>query len=223
MLSSIAGGKALRRNMAIRKRWVKVASVILGLRAEIDGNISSGVYLFASNHRSFADPVVALQFIYALPLAKAEVGKYPLIGYGAKITGILFVQRESLKSRMSAREAIHESLRSELSVLIYPEGTTTDQQTAHPFKGGSFEVAAELGIPVIPVAIEYEDPGDHWSNTSLLSHYLRQFGKYRSRCKIGFGEPIYAGDAKQLRLDTQKWIDEKMQIYRLHFDESNGF
>ncbi len=104
-------------------------------------------------------------------------------------------------------------------MLIYPEGTTTDGTIAQPFKGGSFEVAAQLGIPVIPIAIEYEDPNDHWTNTTLWRHYLHQFGKRSSRCRIGFGTPIVHEDAQKLKEETQKWVDEKLSSYRDIFDQ----
>lgn len=203
--------------MSIRKQWVRLGAWILGLKFTRFGQVPEGVFLFVSNHRSFSDPVVALNYIYALPLAKAEVSKYPLIGFGAKITGVLFVQRENVKSRASAKRAINETLASEQSVLIYPEGTTTNGSTSDTFKVGSFEVAVDLGIPVVPIAIEYQDPLDHWANTGIFEHFVRQFGKGSSRCFVGFGPVLRGSDSRELMASTQGWIDEQLVQYRSEF------
>ncbi len=204
--------------MTIRQKWIGVAIYILGLRIECEGEVPQGVFLFASNHRSFSDPVVALYFIYAYPLAKAEVSKYPLVGFGARMTGILFVKRESLSSRASARYAIRDTLVAGHNVLIYPEGTTTDQQRSEPFKSGSFEEAAKLKISTVPIAIEYEDASDHWKDTTIWHHFLSQFGKRSCRCKIGFGPIISEEDPVLLKKRTQDWIDNQLVAYRQAFE-----
>ena len=222
MISSLFGGDVLGRNMTIRKYWIRLAIWILGLEIDVEGKILDGVYLYTSNHRSFSDPVVALYFIKAFPLAKAEVSGYPLVGFGARLTGILFVQRNSMKSRANARNAIQQTLVRGQNVLIYPEGTTTIEARSQPFKVGSFEIAAALQTPVIPVAIEYRDPGDHWKDTSIWSHYRRQFGKRKCHCKISFGSPITNSDPIQLKQITRSWIDDRLILFREEFNNGGG-
>ncbi len=222
VISSLFGGNRLRRNMKIRRGWVVLISRLIGLRMTVTGEAPGGApYLYVSNHRSFMDPVVALHYLWALPLAKAEVSGYPLIGYGARITGVLFVKRESLRSRLSARQAIHRTLDEGHNVLIYPEGTTNDQSNSMAFKPGSFEVAASMGVSVIPMAMEYLDPNDHWKDRSLLGQYLYQFGKRRSHCHISFGPAVQSDDAVLLRTQAQTWIDNQLQRARQAYDRSH--
>ncbi len=165
------------------------------------------------------DPVATLYFIFAFPLAKAEVEKYPLIGFGAKITGLLLVKRNNMKSRALARDAIRNTLDRGYSVLIYPEGTTNIERTVMPFKVGSFEVAMEEGIPIIPIAIEYADREDHWKERTLLAQYFYQFGKWRSRCALTFGKPIQAKSAVHAKDQTESWINQTIQEKRALFDK----
>ncbi len=221
ILSALFGGKVLERNMTIRKAWIQLGVWILGFRIECEGEIPTGHHLFVSNHRSFADPVAVLKHVFALPLAKAEVDGYPLIGYGARITGILYVKRNDLQSRRSARRAIVETLQEGRSVLVYPEGTTTIYPRVAPFKRGSFQVAAELDMGIVPIAIEYEDPADHWTDTSLWVHYVRQFGKLYSRCRIGFGPVLRGNDAVVLKESAETWINRELERYRAQFDEES--
>ncbi len=218
MISALFGGKYLRRNMKIRLLWIRIVSWWLGLKIQKSGEVTPGIYLFVSNHRSFIDPVVALHFIQALPLAKAEVNGYPLIGFGARMTGVLFVQREDVDSRRGARLSIRNTWKRGYSVLIYPEGTTFNTPLPGPFRKGSFEVAAEAGIPVIPIAIEFEDVQDHWKDRSLLSQYLYQFGKSSCRCKVAFGDPITEPKADVLHNLTKRWIDQKVSSFRKDWD-----
>jgi 1-acyl-sn-glycerol-3-phosphate acyltransferase len=205
--------------MRIRRSWIKFISPVLGLKIINHTQVKEGTYLYISNHRSFMDPVVILHYIFALPLAKAEVQSYPLIGFGAGITGVLYVVRDSPDSRLDARQAIAQSLKKDESVLVYPEGTTFNTPTSGEFKKGSFEIAAVLNIPILPVAIEYQDIKDHWKEKSLFQQYLYQFGKKRCVCRIEFGEPILSDEADVLLYTTQQWIDAQLITFRHQFDQ----
>jgi len=219
LLATLIAGKDIVRSMRIRRSWIKFISPILGLRIVCNSSApKEGAYLYVSNHRSFMDPVVILHYIFAFPLAKAEVSKYPLLGYGARITGALYVMRESADSRLDARQAIGESLQEDMSVLIFPEGTTFNTTTSGPFKKGSFEIAAVLNVPVVPIAVEYEDIHDHWKEKSLFAQYMYQFSKRSTTCRIEFGDPIHSEDAMELMEDTQQWIDRQLLQSRADFD-----
>ncbi len=208
--------------MNIRRRWIKFISPVLGLKIINQTTPpAEGGLLYISNHRSFMDPVVILHFIYALPLAKAEVNSYPLIGFGARITGVLYVVRDNMNSRVRARDAISHTLREKWNVLVYPEGTTFNTPKSGPFKKGSFEIASSENIWVVPVAIEYRDPRDHWKNKSLFQQYLYQFGKSQSVCRIEFAEPITDDDPLKLLKTTQSWINEQLELFRTDFDSQD--
>ncbi|MCB0685203.1 MAG: 1-acyl-sn-glycerol-3-phosphate acyltransferase [Saprospiraceae bacterium] len=219
VLASLVAGKNLRRSMKIRRRWIKFITPVLGLDIQVNRAPDQGVYLYISNHRSFIDPVVILNFIYALPLAKAEVNSYPVIGFGARLTGILYVVRDSADSRLDARQSIANTLLENWSVLVYPEGTTEITPVSGVFKKGSFEIASVLNIPVVPVAIEFKDPKDHWKELSLFRQYLYQFGKIRSTCRIEFGDPINSEDPADLLNTAKTWIDDRLLKFRQEFDQ----
>ncbi|NND31024.1 MAG: 1-acyl-sn-glycerol-3-phosphate acyltransferase [Saprospiraceae bacterium] len=219
MLVSLLRGKDLDRSMRIRRAWIKFISPVLGLKILNRTNPVPGDFLYIGNHRSFMDPVVILHHIFALPLAKSEVKSYPLIGFGAGITGVLYVVRDSADSRLDARQAIASTLQNGQSVLVYPEGTTFNTPLSGPFKKGSFEIAAVLDVPIIPVAIEYQDVLDHWKEKSLFQQYLYQFGKRECRCRIEYGDPIFYDDPEKLLAETQRWINNQLVSFRKEFDE----
>ena len=72
---------------------------------------NEGGGLLVSNHRSYLDPVVLLRDILAVAVAKKEVQDWPIIGYGARISGAIFVDRSNKESRRETREAIGEAIR----------------------------------------------------------------------------------------------------------------
>ncbi len=211
----------LKHNKRVRSKWIAVAVRILGIEAQIKGDLPNAgqVHLVISNHRSFSDPLIMLHYLDAFPLAKAEVNSYPFIGFGARITGVLFVARESMRSRKGALNAIRETLASGQNVLVYPEGTTGIAGTTRNFKRGSFEVAHQLELPILPVAIEYENTAHHWENRSLWEQYLLQFGERRCRCKITIADFLPAEGADYGATKTRELIDSYLEISRAEYDE----
>ena len=208
--------------MKIRRWWIHTISHLIRFKIIQEGEVPNGVYLFISNHRSFMDPVAALHFVNAYPLSKAEVIKYPLIGLGARLTGVLFVERNNADSRKGAKTAIIQTFKSGFSTLIYPEGTTKASPVTDQFKKGSFVIAAEMKIPVVPIAIEYKDENDHWIKRGLWDQYLYQFGKVSCTCKIMVGPPMADTNPDRLMERTKTWIDYKLVEARKDFDELTG-
>ena len=202
--------------LRMRRFWAGMALRILGVRIELNGEVpakSSGPYIFVGNHRSYLDPIVVLRDVEALPIAKAEVSTWPVIGYCAKVTGIMWVKRESSNSRADTLRTMRKTLAEGYSVLVYPEGTTHTQPATTTFKRGAFRIAVELGLPVVPVGIEYPDPSAAWvGNDKFVPHFVRVFSKKHLNVKIAYGPPMRGTDARELLDKTKKWIDEWLRI-----------
>lgn len=192
---------------------------ILGVKVQVEGEVQNQPGLVISNHRSFSDPLILLHYVDAFPLAKAEVDTYPLIGFGARITGVLYVTRESISSRKGAREEIKTTLKRGQNVLVYPEGTTSNAPGTLPFKKGSFEVANQLGLPILPVCIEYEDPDHHWVERSLWQQYVLQFGNRNCICRLVFGQPISSQGETYGSDVTRAWIESEIEKFRKQRDQ----
>lgn len=203
------------QNLALekRRRWAVRALKLLGVKVTASGlPAPTGTFVYMGNHRSYLDPVIVLTQVHAWPVAKAEMASWPIFGFGAKLTGVLFVKREQRDSRAAALQAIQELLYSGQSVLVYPEGTTHLLPQTISFRPGSFRLAAANHIPVVPIAIDYEDPSDAWvGSDTFLPHFLRSFGKKQTRATIAFGQPISDDDAAVLQQNVRHWIDQQLQ------------
>ena len=155
------------------------------------------------------DPLIELSWIDTYILSKAEVGDYPLLGRGAKETGIILVDRDDSQSRKMALGSIEELLLSKRSVLVYPEGTVYNGDLTGQFRKGAIELAYDLGVPIVPVMIEYPDAGFYWGDEELLQYFLRIFSKAGGFVVNGkIGEPVITASRSEIVGETQNAISK---------------
>ncbi|MDA8693080.1 1-acyl-sn-glycerol-3-phosphate acyltransferase [Saprospiraceae bacterium] len=202
------------RNFWLRRMYVRVANIILGIRCQVTGKAYEGTALYLCNHRSLSDPLIFSAYIDAFVIAKAEVSKIPVLDTGAKVTGIIYVKRESQNSRHAVREKMAETLRDGINILVYPEGTVNGEPELLEYRPGTCIEAVKNNIPVVPVVLEYRHDKDIWSDGTLVSHFFSQFGKLFTKTKLIIGPPMTADDGIELRDKIMTWSQE--QVYTAH-------
>jgi 1-acyl-sn-glycerol-3-phosphate acyltransferase len=165
-----------------------------GIEAHVDGLPPIGPALLACNHVSWLDPIVVAAFAPCAPIAKLDLRGWPLVGALAGRVGVIFYERGN---RSSGREVLREAERAlsdGVSLLNFPEGTTTEGAGVAPFQKGLFGLALRLGVPVVPVAIRYQPADLAWTgDATFVPHYLRLAARRRSSVRLRFGEPVRAG------------------------------
>ena len=111
-------------------------------------------YVFVANHQSIYDiPILFWSLPYQLRIiAKESLGRFPFLGWHLRRTGHLLVDR-----RRPNRAAIFgwaSRLTSQgLSLIVFPEGTRSRDGRVGQFKRGSFHLALDGGLPVVPVSV----------------------------------------------------------------------
>jgi lyso-ornithine lipid O-acyltransferase len=180
---------ALRRERALflRDLFRRVAALHgVGVRGE--GAMPLGPALFAANHVSYLDPIVVGSLVPCVPISKVDVSAWPVIGGFARDLGVLFVERGNGHSGMRVLRDAARALEGGVSVLNFPEGTTTTGDRVLRFREGLFAVARSAGVPVVPVAISYDPPDLAWVDAqTFVPHYLRLAGSPRARAQVRFG------------------------------------
>ncbi len=197
-----------------RSNWAKRSCKNFGMELEITGEICQPLpYVLVSNHRSYLDILIILSISPTTLLAKAEVRKYPLIGWAAKVGGTLFVDREDRQSRQLAVKQLADALEQQICVALFPEGTTHNDPGIHEYKIGSFRVAAENNYPVIPVAIVYESDVYHWyiKEQALLPHLFQALKQKKFKVRLAIGPVFRDPDAVRLRDKVMQWTQETLQ------------
>jgi len=81
----------------------------------------------------------------------------PILGYGMGYVNILAIDRSNRQRAIETMKAATDRLRRGVSFGIFAEGTRALPGQLLPFKKGAFYMAAEAGVPVVPVAIKHTD------------------------------------------------------------------
>lgn len=195
------------------------------LVVETRGEVTRGPALIVSNHISYLDPIAILPRCPAIPVAKAEVSEWPVVGSIAGALGAIFVARRDRGSRVRALRRMHALLSAGVPVLNFPEGTTTRGHHVQPFLRGSFGIAQALGVPVVPVAIHYRDPEMAWvGGASFLPHYLRTVSRPRIDVTLTFCSPMptRTGESPEdMAARTRQTIMRALDEMRTHAGQRN--
>ncbi len=132
---------------------------ILGLQIQRHG-VPSQVRptLFVSNHVSYFDIMVYGSIIPGSFVAKAQVARWPLFGWLAKLQRTVFVERRGQRS-LDSRDDMAVRLERGDNLILFPEGTSDDGNRVLPFKSALFSVAEQpprgQALVIQPVSIAY--------------------------------------------------------------------
>lgn len=140
--------------------WARGVCRILGVRIVATGRMCRAPALHVSNHVGYLDVIVLAATAPALFVARDDLARWPLLGFLAASTGTVFLDRTRPRAVVAAGERMAEHFAAGASVIVFPEGTTTDGATVAPFHASLFEPArrAQAGdtIPVQAIAVRYE-------------------------------------------------------------------
>ena len=134
-------------------RWILATT---GVRVHVKGLERldpSRSYVLASNHQSIYDiPILFASLPLQLRIvAKESLGRIPFLGWHLQRTGHLLVDRKNpgadIVTKMKRLAGEHHSL------IVFPEGTRSVDGTVARFKKGSFVVAIDADLPVVPVSV----------------------------------------------------------------------
>jgi len=161
-LVSVAGG-LLRAPASlhdwVHRSWGRTELWAAGVRTRVTGleHVSqTAPQIFAANHQSIFDIFVILAHIPASIrfVAKKELGQLPFLGMGMRAAGHVFIDR---KDRRGASEAMRlagkRMKRDRLSLGLFPEGTRSKAGELGEFKRGTFALAIETQVPIVPLAV----------------------------------------------------------------------
>lgn len=181
------------------------AFFILGIKLNVTGAPMEGRGAVVANHSSWLDifTLNASKRIYFV--SKAEVARWPGIGWLARATGTVFIERNPARARMQT-ELFQQRLLAGHKLLFFPEGTSTDGQQVLPFKTTLFQsfFAEELRdrIAVQPVAVRYAAPAGAdprfygwWGDMDFAPHLLATLAPARQgSIDVVYGAPLRVAD-----------------------------
>ncbi len=209
------GPRGYRYAAVLMRLWASAIVRIFGLSVSRRGSAPSQPAVWVANHRSYLDIAVLAAQQPVLFLAKREIADWPMFGRAARAAGIVFVDRGDASSRAQALDGIVDRLSMGISIVVFPEGTTTSGPGVLPFRPGVFRLCAERSVPVLPCAIAYADPSLAWiGDDEFLSHLLRTQRRLRNEVSLSFGAAIHPApdvQPEQLRERAEHFVRLALQ------------
>ncbi|MCC1495419.1 1-acyl-sn-glycerol-3-phosphate acyltransferase [Alcanivorax sp. 1008] len=185
--------------------WLRCLLDILAVRMEVNGVPQQGTAFLVSNHVSWLDiPLIGVQRSVHF-LSKAEVRDWPLIGLLARAVGTLFIRRGSGESQSKSVE-IAQHLKLGRTILVFPEGTTTDGRSVKRFFSQLFAAPTLADVPIQPLALRYLDSNGQLDpalafvgDDEFHLHLWQMLRRDQVVVRLSWGEPMAAnGDRDQL-------------------------
>ena len=181
----------------IREWWLKKVVSIVGINLTVKGDSHTEHALWVSNHISWLDiPIIGSEG--AAFLSKAEVRKWPVIGWLGEKGGTVFIKRGGKNASQTASKKIAETINGGDNILIFPEATTSNGQDLKRFHARIFAPAIDHHLPVQPIAIRYLNaqgelhPSVVWGDESFMTNLLSILGETGIHVELTFC-PIVEG------------------------------
>ncbi len=139
------------------RAWAWLILATTGVDIDVRGleRVKLGdTYIFISNHQSIYDiPVIFASLPFQLRIiAKESLGRFPFLGWHLIRAGHLLVDRRN-PNRSAILNRWRRLVGDRLSLIIFPEGTRSADGSVSRFKGGSFLLALEAGLTIVPLSV----------------------------------------------------------------------
>lgn len=138
--------------------WSKIIIRILFLPVKVEGreNIKDNEsYVFVSNHQGSFDIFLIYGYLNKnfKWLMKWQLMNIPFVGTTCRASKHIIVDKRGASKIKKTYDQARETLQGGMSVVIFPEGARTFTGHMGVFKRGSFMLADELQLPVVPLTI----------------------------------------------------------------------
>lgn len=154
------GSQSLTKRYLLRltRLWSRHVLWICNVRLIKQGteNIpSSNRVAFVTNHQSYFDIPILIVTIPKLLgfIAKAELGKVPIMNMWMKAIGCIFIERKKASESLNkSKKRIEQAAQGE-PVVLFPEGTRSKGPQLGRFKTGSLQILLSTDLMIVPVSI----------------------------------------------------------------------
>lgn len=176
--------------------WSGLLCRVFGVRIEHQGVPAADPVLMVANHVSWLDIEVIHAERAASFVGKAEIRRWPIIGWLASLGGTVFLRRGCGDSSGNATQVMREALQAGRTMAIFPEGRTGPGDRVLPFHGRLLQAAIDVDCPVQPVAIRFVRDHQKTLNfgfadgESFLGNLWRVLGEPPSVAEVHYLPPI---------------------------------
>jgi 1-acyl-sn-glycerol-3-phosphate acyltransferase len=177
-----------------------------GVEGDGPADILSRPYVVVANHESIADPFLLTYLPWDMRwVAKEELFKIPIIGLAFRWSGDIPLRRGQGESVRAMMDACKASLAAGIPIMMFPEGTRSNDGELLAFRDGAFRLAIEAGVPVLPLVLA--------GTKECRPKHSKWFGRARARVRVLAPIPtegLTLDDVASLRDRTRDVIAEAL-------------
>jgi len=212
------------RRLAEIRRWSRKFLRLAGVRLEHSGQTPSAG-LIVMNHISWLDVIVLNALAPSRFVSKAEVARWPLVGYLCTKSGTLYIERSRKTAARRTNRLIAEALANCERVAVFPEGTTTAGDRLLHFHAALLQPAIASGGFAHPAALRYLDSSGGRSQAvsyvgaeTLVGSIWQLLGAERVIARIEFGrtEPAAGRHRRELASALHSTISCQLRLESPH-------
>jgi 1-acyl-sn-glycerol-3-phosphate acyltransferase len=186
--------------------WSTTLLRVFGLRSVRFGQPLADPVLFVANHTSWIDIELLHSQRAACFVAKAEIARWPLVGWMAATGGTIFHRRGSNHSLASVMQVMVERLRGGRSVAVFPEGGSGYNGVLKVFHARIFQAALDAEVPVQPVGLRFARAGRRIvdagfrEDETFMGNLVRLLGEAPMDAEVHFLTPVPASPDARRRM-----------------------
>jgi 1-acyl-sn-glycerol-3-phosphate acyltransferase len=194
---------------AERIRWWSAKLLrTMGVALDVEGGPAPGARMVIANHISWLD-IAALHATcpHARFVSKADVRHWPLIGWLVEGVGTLFIERASKRDALRVVHEVAAALQAGQTIVVFPEGTTSDGRGVLPFHANLLQAAIVGGVPIQPAVLRFSDPAhavspaaEFLGETTLVESVWRLVSAKGLRVRVRWLAPVASAGANRREL-----------------------
>ncbi len=188
-----------KRLVHLMSKWWSLCHLkVTGIKVSLHGaeHLPEPPFILMCNHQSALD---IFTLIAGLPLvfkwlAKRELFRIPFLGWAMTRADYVSIDRENPREALKAIDEAGRKIREGMIIVIFPEGTRSEDGNLLPFKQGVFNLAQRAKVPIVPIGI---------CGTSRLQPKGSFIPQQKGIVYINIGEPVEVsgkGSAEKARI-----------------------
>ena len=195
----------------LTRLWANHILQVAGVKLVVQGRENlpaTNRVAFVTNHQGYFDIPILMSTIPKLLgfIAKAELGKVPIVNLWMKAMGCIFIERKKASESLNRSKARIERAKQGEPVVLFPEGTRSKGPRLGRFKTGSLQILFSTDLTIVPVSI------------SGSYHLLEESNKLRrGTVHLTFHPPIQGSEvternAKDVAHQLRKTIQDGLVV-----------
>jgi 1-acyl-sn-glycerol-3-phosphate acyltransferase len=173
--------------------------------------------LLVANHLSYLDIMILSAISPCVFVAKREIERWPVFGLMSRMAGTIFLDRARRAETRWAQGEMQNRLSEGLTVVLFPEATSSDGTTVLPFRSALFEAAIGAQAEISAARISYavsdgrpETDACYWGEMKMVPHAIKLLSKARVTGHVQFGERGHHFSNRKEA--AQKMYEEVLQL-----------